>query len=105
MSTLNEQWSLSMDIKKKYMATLVPELKLLRARAGISQDELAGLLSISRQTYCQVENGTKEMSWKLYLSLIFLFDSIKETSTLLSLLNLYPDEFVGTINKITQERG
>ena len=77
MAERKELWSVSNDVKKEYIDALVPELKLLRAKADISQDDLASILSISRQTYCQIENGNKDMSWNIYLSLIFFFDSIE----------------------------
>lgn len=99
-----EQWSISSAVKKEYINALVPELKLLRAKASISQDDLAYVLSISRQTYCQIENGNKEMSWNIYLSLIFFFDSIDETSKLLELLKIYPGEFVERIKQTANER-
>lgn len=34
------------------------------------------------------------MSWNVYLSLIFFFESIEETSKLISLFEIYPEEFV-----------
>lgn len=104
MAERKEPWFVSNDVKKEYMDALVPELKLLRAKVNISQDELASILSISRQTYCQIENGNKDMSWNIYLSLIFFFDSLEETSKLISLLGIYPRQFVDQIKLAAQER-
>lgn len=104
MAGRKELWSVSNDVKKEYIDALVPELKLLRAKAKISQDDLASILSVSRQTYCQIENGNKDMSWNIYLSLIFFFDSIEETSKLISLLGIYPSQFVDKIRLSAQER-
>lgn len=104
MSGRKELWSVSSDVKKEYIDALVPELKLLRAKANISQDDLASILSISRQTYCQIENGNREMSWNVYLSLIFFFDSLEETSKLVSLLGIYPHQFIDQIKRSAQER-
>lgn len=104
MAGRKELWSVSNDEKKEYIDALVPELKLLRAKAKISQDDLASILSVSRQTYCQIENGNKDMSWNIYLSLIFFFDSIEETSKLISLFGIYPSQFVDKIRLSAQER-
>ena len=104
MAGRKELWSVSNDEKKEYIDALVPELKLLRAKAKISQDDLASILSVSRQTYCQIENGNKDMSWNIYLSLIFFFDSIEETSKLISLLGIFPSQFVDKIRLSAQER-
>ena len=71
MIETRERWAISNDVKKEYIDALIPELKLLRAKANISQDDLAGILCISRQSYCQIENGNKAMPWNIYLSLIF----------------------------------
>ncbi|RHU42076.1 helix-turn-helix domain-containing protein [Clostridium sp. TF11-13AC] len=62
MTGTKGQWFISDDTKTECITALVPELKLLRAKANISQDDLAKILSISRQTYCQIENGNKDMS-------------------------------------------
>lgn len=94
MTGTKGRWFISDDTKRKCISALVPELKLLRAKANISQDDLARILSISRQTYCQIENGNKDLSWNVYLSLIFFFESIEETSKLISLFEIYPEEFV-----------
>ena len=103
MSEKREQWFISDELKKEYIDTLLPELKLLRAKANVSQDDLAKILSISRQTYCQIENGNKEMSWSIYLSLISFFNAIEETSKLLTLLNIYPNQFFEQIIKKSKE--
>lgn len=102
MTETREQWSISNETKQEYIDALTPELKLLRAKANISQDDLARILGISRQTFCQIENGNKAMSWSIYLSLIFFFDSIEETSKLLFLLGLYPKDFVEQIKVCSQ---
>jgi len=104
MTGIKGQWFISDDTKKECIAALVPELKLLRAKANISQDDLAKILSISRQTYCQIENGNKDMSWNVYLSLILFFESIEETSKLISLFEIYPEEFVRQFRVNSQEK-
>ena len=46
----------------------------------------------------------KDMSGNVYLSLIFFFDFIEETSKLISLLGIYPSQFVDQIRISAQER-
>lgn len=48
MTGTKGRWFISDDTKRKCISALVPELKLLRAKANISQDDLARILSISR---------------------------------------------------------
>ena len=56
-------WSISKEEKEKLITTLTPELVVLRAKAGISQEELSDLIGVSRQTYSAIERGAKQMPW------------------------------------------
>ena len=56
-------------IKEELMSMLQNELPVLRARLGISQAKLAEMIGISRQTYNVIENGKREMTWPIFLSL------------------------------------
>lgn len=67
-------WSISKEEKEKLITTLTPELVVLRAKAGISQEELSDLIGVSRQTYSAIERGAKQMSWSTFLSLILFYD-------------------------------
>lgn len=60
-----KRWSISNEKKSEYISRLLPQLSVLRAKAGLSQDELAGLVGISRQTYCLTETGTRGMTLSL----------------------------------------
>ena len=66
--------SLTEKEKKAYIEALAPQLPLLRAKAGISQEELSIVVGISRQTYGAIERKTKKMSWSTYMALILFFD-------------------------------
>ena len=62
------------DMERETLITkLIDELPVLRLKTGLSQDDLAGLLDISRQTYSSMETKKRKMSWSLYLSLILIF--------------------------------
>lgn len=60
-------------IKEELMSMLRNELPVLRARLGISQAKLAEMIGISRQTYNVIENGKREMTWPIFLSLVAFF--------------------------------
>lgn len=55
----------------------------------MSQGEIAMIIGISRQTYCSIENSNREMTWTTYLALIFLVDSLEETSEFFNNLKLF----------------
>ena len=84
--------------KDKFIATLTPNLPALRTQAEISQEELANLIGISRQTYSAIERKVRRMAWSTYLSLVFLFDHNEKTHEMLHLLSLFPVELIDRFN-------
>ena len=69
-------------------------LQMLRAKLGLTQEEICKLVGVSRQTIVQAEKNSK-LSWGNYLSLVFLFTKNKETKELMDFLDIYPKEFDG----------
>ena len=67
---------------------------MLRAKLGLTQEEICKLIGVSRQTIVQAEKNSK-LSWGNYLSLVFLFTKNKETKELMDFLDIYPKEFDG----------
>ena len=57
--------------KQCLISMLIPELAVLRTKTKISQDDLANIIGVSRQTYGAIERGVRKMSWNTYVSLIF----------------------------------
>lgn len=85
------------DLEKKnqLIASLTEHLAVLRAQAEISQEHLAAVVNISRQTYSSFETQKRQMSWSVYMALILYFDSNKKTKDLLHTIVDVPDEIVG----------
>ena len=92
------KWLLADADKEKFIAALTPNLPVLRAQAGISQEELANLIGVSRQTYSSVERKVRNMSWNTYLSLVLFFDQNKKTHTMFRMLSLFPKELAACFN-------
>lgn len=93
-----EKWSISIQYKKTSIDILLDNLAPLRARIGITQEEIANIIGISRQTYYALENRTREMSWTTYLALVFFFDSVEQTSEMLKELRIYPIDLILRFN-------
>lgn len=87
-----KHWSISIEKKQEYINKLLPQLASLRAKAGLSQDELSSLVGISRQTYCLTESGTRGMSWNTYLSIIMFFDYNMKTHDLIRRAGVFPKD-------------
>lgn len=91
--------------KNAYMNALANELSALRAKAGISQNELSAVIGISRQTYGNIERKRQKMQWNTFLALILFFDYNKKTSEMLRLSPAFPTDFLNCINPDSSAAG
>lgn len=78
--------------KEYYQKNMAENLRLLRAKFSLTQEELCDLIGVSRQTIVQAENSGK-ISWVTYLALVQLFSRNEESIKFMKLLNIYPNEF------------
>ena len=92
------KWTLTDTEKNKLIEILTANLHSLRIQAGISQEELANLIGISRQTYSSIERKKKRMAWNSYLSLVFFFDHNKKTHKMIRILSIFPTEIIIRFN-------
>lgn len=95
----NKQKNLTPDDKDILMQQLTDNLSILRVKANLTQELIANAIGISRQTYCQIENKNRNMSWSVYMSLLFFFSSIPETSKLMVALGINSIEIINCINE------
>lgn len=86
---------MSCDEKEKfktaYIDKLAENLSMLRAKAGVTQGDVADRIGIARQTYSAIECGRNKMSWNTFMSLIFFFKENKKTKDVIELLGIYDD--------------
>lgn len=84
---------MSQDEKEKfktaYIDKLAENLSMLRAKAGVTQGDVADRIGIARQTYSAIECGRSRMSWNTFMSLIFFFKENKKTKDVIELLGIY----------------
>lgn len=92
------KWDISNSQQMRYINALTEELALLRAKAGISQGDLAKLIGVSRQTYSTIECGSRVMSWSTYLSLILFYDYNNATHKFLRSTDAFPEDLFKTFN-------
>lgn len=71
-------------MRSKVIALLRNELPVLRAKARVSQEDIANKIGISRQTYSSIETGKREMSWTTFLALIAFFQNTESTKQMLN---------------------
>lgn len=80
--------------KERLIDDLTEELPVLRAKIGLSQDDLSSIIGISRQTYSSIETKKRRMSWNTYLSLILVFENNEKTRNLLEAIGAFPKELI-----------
>lgn len=81
----------SVAIPENVIETLRGELPVLRAKARVSQEELAKVIGISRQTYSSIERGNRNMSITVFWALVAYFQNNATTKSML--------ESIGSINE------
>lgn len=84
--------------KDKFISSLLPELVPLRIKAEISQEELANLIGVSRQTYSALERKIRKMSWSTYLSLIMFYDYNQKTHQMIHSMRIFPYDVIKKFN-------
>ena len=83
---------LDADRKGQLIEILTKELKVLRAKVEISQQELASRMGVSRQTYGMIETKKQRMTWNHFLALYLLFKSNDGTADILDRIGACPPE-------------
>lgn len=80
------------EIKRVAIENMVKNLAVLRTMLNLSQAELASLIGLGRQTFVAIENRKRNMTWSVFLSLMFVFSQHPQTRALLELFEIYtPD--------------
>ena len=81
------------DARKEQLIDIITnELKVLRAKADISQQELADRVGVSRQTYSMIETKKQRMTWNHFMALLLLFKSNKGTAEIINRIGAFPPE-------------
>lgn len=75
--------------KNELMDNMATNLSILRSKLNLSQEELAELLGVTRQTISSFESGQRKMTWSVFLALILIFFRNEPTKKLLVALNIY----------------
>ena len=78
--------------KEQLIDILTNELKVLRAKAEISQQELANRMGVSRQTYGIIETKKQRMTWNHFMALLLLFRSNAGTADIIDRIGVCPPE-------------
>ena len=94
----------------EYENSMGENLPVLRAKLNLSQTELANKIGVTRQTISAIESKSRQMSWSIFLSLLFLFSQNSQTKELLTLFGIYTPELtkflsLASLDKLREEAG
>lgn len=95
---ISEKWAITKEYKDTCIAIMQDNLAPLRAKAGITQEELSNIIGCSRQTYYAYETNQRTMPWSTFLLLSFFYHELNTTTTMLDELKIYPIELISKIN-------
>ena len=84
--------------KEALVEILTEELPAMRAKIGITQEELCAIVGISRQTYSSIETKKRKMSWNTYLSLILFFIHNEKTAPVIETIGAFPENLKEALN-------
>lgn len=70
---MKKDCTLGKDEKQRLIHCLAKNLRALRTICGWSQERLATLIGVTRQTVLAVENGKRDMTWTMFLAFSLLF--------------------------------
>lgn len=95
---MSREYIFSEKTKSLLIDTLTEELPALRAKIAITQEELCGIVGISRQTYSAIETKKRKMSWNVFLSLIMFFTNNEKTAPVIESIGAFPEELREMLN-------
>ena len=70
----------------------------MRAKIGVTQEELSNIIGISRPTYSAIETRKRKMSWNVYLSLLMFFTQNEKTESIIETIGAFPDDLKAVLN-------
>ena len=86
------------DQKNVLMNAMATNLSILRSKLNLSQEELAKLLGLTRQTVSSFESGQRKMTWSVFLASVLIFFRNEPTKKLLVAFNIYTPELNDYLN-------
>lgn len=84
--------------KTNLMNIMASNLPILRSKLNISQENLAQLLGVTRQTISSIESGQRKMKWSMFLALVLIFFRNEPTKKLLVALDIYTTDLNDFLN-------
>ena len=89
---------ISTERKLELCKTLASNLPVLRAKAHLSQDELADRLGFSRQTISAVETMKRDMQWSTFSAIVLFLSKDEGVKPLMIVMGILDDDVRAILN-------
>lgn len=86
--------------KDIYIERMAENLPVLRAKFGLTQEELGFKIDVSRQTIVAIETRKRKMTWSVFLALVTIFKRNDVTSQLLDIFKINTEELTNFILEV-----
>lgn len=83
--------NISAKTKESYLEHMANNLPSLRAQLGVTQEQLAQRLGVTRQTLTLIESKSRLLTWTNYLALCYIFENSEKTKALMEIYDICPD--------------
>ena len=84
--------SISNERKQELCKIMASNLSTLRAKANLSQNELADRLGFTRQTFSAIEGKKRDMQWSTFSAIALFFSKDKEIRQLMIVMGILNDD-------------
>ena len=89
---------LSNERKQQLCRIMASNLPTLRAKANLSQDDLAERLGFTRQTISALEGKKRNMQWSTFSAMTLFFSKDAEIYQLMLVMGILDDDVRYTLN-------
>ena len=90
--------SMKDERKQELCRLLASNLSALRAKAGMTQNDLAVRLGFKRQTIGAVEGKKRDMQWSTFSAIVLYFSANEEIRQLMITMGIMCDDVETTLN-------
>lgn len=77
--------------RKWLMEEMSRDLLPLRTLLGLTAEEMGNILGVSPSTYKSIESGKRDVTWDMYMALLFVFRYNDRTAAVTDTLGLFPE--------------
>ena len=95
---INVSEHLSNEHKRHFCKRMASNLPTLRAKANLSQDDLAERLGFTRQTISALEGKKRDMQWSTFSAITLFFSKDTEVRQLMSVMGILGEDVRETLN-------